>query len=445
MNTKIRSFTFCLTACIGGISFLGQVAHGAVIMVSPEQSVQAAINGASSGDEIVLQAGSYDEDLNITGKSLTLRAFSLPWSVTSVSVSGASGKSSFLDCQILQDINSSSSPLEMKNVNIGGSVNISGASLNISNSIITGSVNVDQGNLRVFKSRIDNFLSINHKTDIGGQNTEALILQSTIGKKLTCKSANSFIGYNTIRYSYIEGDSNIIGNTFDGRDFKGIGIDVNGSETKATVGNNLITSFKTSTTSSLSDVCIGVRIQGNAKADIINNIIRDNYDAHGGGTNNRVGMGIYVASTSGTKIFGNIIYNCYSGGIPSGGVGNRLVWAPTQGVFLNNNILWKNSNHVNGNLVGGGVQKFDCINSDPKLNNDRTLKVDSPCIDAGPPDPQYNDRDGSRNDIGMFGGHNFIPDGRTTNKPIVLGLDIAPIAVPTGGTVTIESTGATVK
>ena len=53
-------------------------------------------------------------------------------------------------------------------------------------------------------------------------------------------------------------------------------------------------------------------------------------------------------------------------------------------------------------------------------------------IDAGPADPQYNDRDGSRNDIGMFGGHNFIPDGRTTNKPIVLGLDIAPIAVPTG-------------
>jgi hypothetical protein len=45
----------------------------------------------------------------------------------------------------------------------------------------------------------------------------------------------------------------------------------------------------------------------------------------------------------------------------------------------------------------------------------------------------------------MFGGHNFIPYGRTTNKPIVLGLDIAPIAVPTGGSVTIESTGATLK
>ena len=77
----------------------------------------------------------------------------------------------------------------------------------------------------------------------------------------------------------------------------------------------------------------------------------------------------------------------------------------------------------------------------PKVNTDNTLKS-TPVLHF--PD-QYNDRDGSRNDIGMFGGHNFIPDGRTTNKPIVLGLDVAPIAVPTGGTVTIESTGATAK
>ena len=47
--------------------------------------------------------------------------------------------------------------------------------------------------------------------------------------------------------------------------------------------------------------------------------------------------------------------------------------------------------------------------------------------------------------LACFYGQNFIPDGRTTNKPIVLGLDVAPIALPTGGTVTIESTGAKVR
>ena len=96
-----------------------------------------------------------------------------------------------------------------------------------------------------------------------------------------------------------------------------------------------------------------------------------------------------------------------------------------------------------------GSNAVDTVSSNPKFvnwqNGDYRLASDSPAINAGPSDPQYNDRDGSRNDMGMFGGHNFIPDGRTTNKPIVLGLDIAPIAVPTGGTVTIESTGATVK
>jgi hypothetical protein len=110
---------------------------------------------------------------------------------------------------------------------------------------------------------------------------------------------------------------------------------------------------------------------------------------------------------------------------------------------MNNNV-W----NIN-NLTRGSGSLSNSIFSDPKFvnweNGNYQLQSNSPCIDAGPPDPQYNDRDGSRNDIGMFGGHNFIPDGRTTNKPIVLGLDVAPIAVPTGGTVTIESTGATVK
>jgi hypothetical protein len=126
------------------------------------------------------------------------------------------------------------------------------------------------------------------------------------------------------------------------------------------------------------------------------------------------------------------------------------------GTVLRYNVLWKNTshfNHVNPTLVGGGVISTDNVNlihtQDPKFtdsaNGDYTLASDSPAINAGPPDPQYKDRDGTRNDIGMYGGHSFIPDGRTTKKPIVLSIDASPIAVPTGGTVTIESTGATVK
>jgi hypothetical protein len=39
-------------------------------------------------------------------------------------------------------------------------------------------------------------------------------------------------------------------------------------------------------------------------------------------------------------------------------------------------------------------------------NNNYFLIVTSPCIDAGDPDPAYNDPDGSRNDIGALP---FVP------------------------------------
>jgi hypothetical protein len=397
------------------------LAHGAVIMVSPGQSVQAAIDGANTGDEIVLQAGSYNEDLNVTGKGLTLRAFSLPWVVNSISVFNSPTPCTFENFQLFGDLNSTWTDLEVRNANIAGNIK------------------VNQGGLKLTKSTIDKSVSINHSANASGLDTQAVILQSTIKEKLTCKAKRSWICYNEIRYSTISGTSEITGNIFNGRAKAAVGVELLGGQTKAIIRNNKIYSYRTSSADDMNYSCIGIAVLENVKAEILNNWIQDCYDSNGNGKGNRVGMGIYVVSTAGTKVFGNAIYNCYAYDISSF-PGNSKVWAPNQGVLLHNNSFYSG-----GHDIKGGVVKKDCINTDPKLNTNGTLKPDSPCIDAGPPDPQYNDRDGSRNDIGMFGGHNFIPDGRTTNKPIVLGLDIAPIAVPVGGSVTIESTGATVK
>ena len=160
-------------------------------------------------------------------------------------------------------------------------------------------------------------------------------------------------------------------------------------------------------------------------------------------------MGIFVEKTQGTKILGNIFWGIYANNLPSSVIGNTMIYAPNEKVNIANNAFWRRSNYDTMNWVSGGAINTDPIIGDPKFtdfnNEDFTLAMNSPCIDAGPPASQYNDHNGSRNDIGMFGGHNYIPDGRTTNKPIVLGLDVAPIAVPVGGSVTIESTGATVK
>ena len=49
----------------------------------------------------------------------------------------------------------------------------------------------------------------------------------------------------------------------------------------------------------------------------------------------------------------------------------------------------------------------------------------SPCINAGTEDPRYNDRDGSRNDIGPSGGAWYDPDGWTTENPVVISFELS--------------------
>ena len=338
------------------------LAHGAVIMVSSGQSVQAAINSASTGDEIVLQAGSYNEDLNITGKGLTLRAFSLPWVVNSITVSNSPSPCKFKNFQLLGDLNSTGADLEVRDANIAGNVK------------------VNQGGLKLTKSSIDKSVSINHSANASGLDTQAVILQSTIKQKLTCKAKRSWICYNEIRYSTISGTSEITGNIFNGRSKATIGIELLAGETQAVIRNNKIYSYTTSSSVDMNYSCIGIAVLENVKAEIVNNFIADCADYDRQGQENKVGIGIYVESIAGTKIFGNIIYNCWvshgTGSFP----GNCKVWAPNQGVLLHNNCF-----HANGEPIGGGVVTKDLISADPRLNSNGTLRSDSPCINAARP------------------------------------------------------------
>ena len=414
--------------------------HGAVHMVSPGQSIQAAVDSASSGDTIRISEGVYSENVSISAKSMNL----IVQPGESVQVNNITASNPNAVARIIY----------LKNLRIQGDVNGTSNDFKIHSCNITGDVNVDQGSLTIIKSTVGANISINdsNRTSVP---TQAQLLQSIIPEKLTCKAGTSIIGYNSIRYAHIEGNSEIVGNYFNGRSLFGIGIDVNGSHTYARIHNNRVHSYTVNTNADFSTKCIGIRVSGNAKADITNNLIYDCYDTHNGGQEDKAGISIFVESTSGTTILGNALWSCFVNGGSGSHPGHRLVWAPFANVVFKNNFLWRKNGYqdLNNYGFGGGVQSIDNIiesNMTAVVFNDLaggdfTPQLASALIDAGSPLPQYNDRDGSRNDIGMFGGHSFIPDGRTTNKPIVLGLDIAPIAVPTGGTVTIESTGATVK
>ena len=281
--------------------------------------------------------------------------------------------------------------------------------------------------------------------------------------RITSDADNTILAYSTLNYLKITDSGKITGNEFDGNTqfFSqvpvggAIGIDVNATSANVMINNNLINKYELfNDTGTIFNECIGIRIAGNPSVDIVNNVITRcrEIDGANSGSEYNSGIGIFVVNSLKVRILGNVIGLCYiKSGIPNGAVGSSVLVAPL-GVVAQNNLFFRaDSSTTSSTVTLGGVRPVGTIFNQSYsgftdfANGYFTLASDSPAIDAGPSDPQYNDRDGSRNDIGMFGGHNFIPDGRTTNKPIVLGLDIAPIAVPVGGTVTIESTGATVK
>jgi len=405
------------------------VSHAGTHVVAPGTSIQAAINASSSGDVIILLTGIYDEDLVINGKALTIRTSGVTPQVKSIVVLNAPAPCKYSHLRVLGDVNATNTSLTITNCNVMGSVHLS------------------KGGLRLLKTHVDGDVTVADAVDDAGAELEAAIVQSTIRERLVCKAKRSWICYSAIRHAYLEGVTEVTGNEFDGRGtstvgqgFLGIGIDLHGAATHARIRNNYMHHYGGNFTEDINDSCIGIRIDGGAKAEIINNFFYYLWDGDGLGNETDSAMGVFVKSTTGTNILGNIFTSISIPGSPS--TGDCSVWAPKANVTLQYNLFY-------GEAPRGGVVNLNGISvggfSGHMNGSTGVLNAGSPAINAGPPDAQYNDHDGTRNDLGMYGGHSYLVNGKTTNKPIVLGLQAAPIAVPVGGIITIQSTGGTTK
>jgi hypothetical protein len=155
-----------------------------------------------------------------------------------------------------------------------------------------------------------------------------------------------------------------------------------------------------------------------SEANIANNYIHDLASGSFEGEDDR--NGIYIPSSARpVSIMGNIFWGT-----------RRAVLAPF------NNVAYRYNNDVERVNHGGGVAGESIISVNPQFVDrnagDYRLAVGSPCINAGPPDFWMNDRDGTRNDMGIFGGAAYDPAGKTTDKPIAFGLQASPLIVVKG-------------
>ncbi len=204
------------------------------------------------------------------------------------------------------------------------------------------------------------------------------------------------------------------------------------------VSNNLVTNNVS-----------GIRISGGSSSIIRNNIItingiNDGYLDYGIIslnstpliTNNIVarnrGVGVYIGwlDSEGTRIVNNTIVDNESDGIwcykSAPVIKNNIIAGNAFGIAASHdtaavpqisyNNVWNNADNYNSQQGGVSAPGPGDISEDPMLIPPASnfvrgyfLNEESPCIDAGDPNPVYNDIDGSRNDMGAYGGMDGLP------------------------------------
>lgn len=144
--------------------------------------------------------------------------------------------------------------------------------------------------------------------------------------------------------------------------------------------------------------------------------------------------GIYISySDAYMDVFNNIFISNTTKGLCNSSNGSYFG-------SLSYNLFYNNTTNTSGiNVAEGNIFDIDPLltntSGDPYFNYFPTSG--SPCIDTGNPDINYNDLDGSRCDIGIFGGPHPWGEG----KPVVLDIQVTPNAVEPGGTIEIQASG----
>jgi parallel beta-helix repeat protein len=148
----------------------------------------------------------------------------------------------------------------------------------------------------------------------------------------------------------------------------------------------------------------GIWLHEASSAKIANNIIEDSGDD---------GIGIWIRNSSDIAVINNTI-NTNGKGLNEEGssaivMNNIITGNDAFGIHISSsstlsyNDIWGNATNYHDTSPGDNDISADPLFVD-ESSGDYHLSMGSPCIDAGNPDPEYDDLDGSRNDMGAYGG-----------------------------------------
>jgi len=195
-----------------------------------------------------------------------------------------------------------------------------------------------------------------------------------------------------------------------------------------------------------------VEVRDTSMVIALNNIIRD-----GASDNYNDNYSFWIGSPATLTAVNNAIFN-YSGRYSDRGFyfeANRSTVSQISsniGYSIQDEFLYGPFNYINAfnNLSatgsGGGVYLASHLTTDPVFvdTTNFVLGPTSPARNSGDPDPRYNDIDGTRNDMGIYGGPFYDPEGRTGSKPVVLKAELDNSQFVKGelSSVKLKATGA---
>lgn len=323
--------------------------QGMIVVPIEYLTIQAGINAASDGDTVLVFPGTYVENINFNGKNIVVGSLFITL-----------GDTSFIS-QTVIDGNWNGSVMRFENDEDSTTV-LSGFTIKNGSNDYGGGIYCNQSN-----PNLENIVvSGNRAFSVGGGIYCSNSSPSLVNVKLSGNTATDYGG--GIACSYHSCPSLL----------------------HVTVSDN--TAYED-----------GGGIYCNQSSPNLNNVIVCGNLALG------LGGGIYCSYGSfpqlvNVTISENSSHYGYGGGI----------YCDSSYPYIVNCILWNDSPQeifawesfqIYYSDIQGGWEGIN-LNSNPLFigNGDFHLQPGSPCINAGNPDPKYNDPDGSRNDMGAYGG-----------------------------------------